>query len=123
MERTLPAPSEISELRPFSPGTGYGSEKSGIEDEIEAQIDEDAKAAAPALAPRGERVGEQPRRLRAEEARAGLAAVPPLEDSGPPTQAWQAEPMTIFGQGGDKVAGAKVEAGSSQFTGGPDWIA
>ena len=54
-----------------------------------------------------------------EEARAGLAAVPPLEDSGPPTQAWQAEPMTIFGQGGDKVAGAKVRPAPASSPAGP----
>ena len=83
---------------------------------------QDAKAAAPMLAP-GESVPQIDTGSDNEEGRASLAAVPPLDDSGPPTQAWQADPMTIFGQGGDKAAGAKLEAGSSQFTGGPDWIA
>jgi DivIVA domain-containing protein len=122
VERTLPAPNEISELRPGSNAVPFGTDKSPIEDEIEANIEEDAKAAAPMLAP-GESVPQIDTGSDNEEGRASLAAVPPLDDSGPPTQAWQADPMTIFGQGGDKAAGAKLEAGSSQFTGGPDWIA
>jgi DivIVA domain-containing protein len=115
VERTLPAPSEMAELRSVTPGP----DSSSGEDEIEAQINEDAEAAAPATAPiEGDSV------IFGDEARANLAALPPLEDSGPPTQAWQAEPMTIFGQGGDKAAGAGLEPGSPLLGApGPDWIA
>jgi cell division initiation protein len=120
VERTLPAPSEISTIRPGSP-TGDGR---GIDEQIEAQINEDAEAAAPSVL-----VGEPASDVSGaddagEESRANLAAVPSLEDSGPPTQAWQTEPMTIFGQGADKAAGASLEAGSPSFgNAGQDWIA
>ena len=109
------APSEMAELRSVTPGP----DSSSGEDEIEAQINEDAEAAAPATTPiEGDSV------IFGDEARANLAALPPLEDSGPPTQAWQAEPMTIFGQGGDKAAGAGLEPGSPLLGApGPDWIA
>ena len=105
----------MAELRSVTPGP----DSSSGEDEIEAQINEDAEAAAPATAPiEGDSV------IFGDEARANLAALPPLEDSGPPTQAWQAEPMTIFGQGGDKAAGAGLEPGSPLLGApGPDWIA
>ena len=116
VERTLPAPGEISELRPVPASFAPGGD-----DDIEAQIKEDAEAAAPSVVPAasGGEDGDS-----GEAARTNLAAVPPLEDSGPPTQAWQAEPMTIFGQGGDKVAGAAVDPAVPQFgVNGPDWIA
>ncbi|MGA3216920.1 MAG: DivIVA domain-containing protein [Acidimicrobiales bacterium] len=107
VERTLPPQGEISELRPVPPPF----EGSGGDDDIEAQINEDAEAA----------VSVPPDLEVGEEERASLAALAPLEDSGPPTQAWQAEPMTIFSQGGDKVAGAALDPG--HYGAGPDWIA
>jgi DivIVA domain-containing protein len=116
VERTLPVPGEISELRPVPASFAPGGD-----DDIEAQIKEDAEAAAPSVVPAASD-GEDGD--SSEAARTNLAAVPPLEDSGPPTQAWQAEPMTIFGQGGDKVAGAAVDPAVPQFgVTGPDWIA
>jgi DivIVA domain-containing protein len=119
VERTLPAPSEISTIRPSTTPI----EDRGIDEQIEAQINEDAEAAAPAVMPADPVRDEAAAEDSGEEQRASLAAVPPLEDSGPPTQAWQTEPMTIFGQGGDKAARATLEASSRPFTAGPEWTA
>jgi DivIVA domain-containing protein len=113
VERALPK-SEISEIRP-APSS---SEERQLNEEIEAQINEDAEAAAPAMASSDSGAGDD-----AEEARASLAAVPPLEESGPPTQAWQAEPMTIFSEGGERAT-ASFDAGPQPYgRTGPDWIA
>jgi DivIVA domain-containing protein len=117
VERALPK-SEISEIRPVP----SSSDERDLDDKIEAQINEDAEAAAPAVAPVGSGPGEDPDE-GSEEGRASLAAVPPLEDSGPPTQAWKAEPMTIFSEGGEK-ARASFDAGAQLYgRTGPDWIA
>jgi cell division initiation protein len=120
VERTLPPPSDISVIRPVTPAL----EPRGLDEEIDAQIKEDADAAAPApVAVESGRDGEGTEE-DGEDSRASLAALPPLDDSGPPTQAWQGEPMTIFGQGGEKTAGATMDAGTRPFSaGGPDWIA
>jgi hypothetical protein len=118
VERTLPPPSEISELRQVPPA----SDGPTGDDEIEAQINEDAEAAAPSIPPVGTGFDGDDS-TDGDDERANLAALPPLEDSGPPTQAWQAEPMTIFSQGGDNVAGAAIDQGPAQFGVGPDWIA
>ena len=113
VERALPK-SEISEIRP-APSS---SEERQLNEEIEAQINEDAEAAAPAMASSDSGAGDD-----AEEARASLAAVPPLEESGPPTQAWQAEPMTIFSEGGERAT-ASFDPGPQPYgRTGPDWIA
>jgi len=117
VERALPK-SEISEIRPRP----SSSEERDLDEEIEAQINEDAEAAAPAIGPADpgavDDSDEEP-----EEGRASLAAVPPLDESGPPTQAWQAEPMTIFSEGGEN-ARASFEARPQPYgRTGPDWIA
>jgi cell division initiation protein len=116
VERSLPK-SEISELRPVPSG------ERDMDDEIEAQINEDAEAAAPSVAS-GEPAAEgDDSDADQDEGRASLTAVPPLEDSGPPTQVWQSEPMTIFGEGGER-AQASLDAGAPSFgRPGPDWIA
>ena len=117
VERALPK-SEISETRP-APSS---SEERELNEEIDAQINEDAKAAAPAMASSDSRASEDAED-KAEEGRASLTAVPPLEDSGPPTQAWQAEPMTIFSEGGE-TATASFDSGPQPYgRTGPDWTA
>jgi hypothetical protein len=90
------------------------------EDDIEAQIDEDAAAAAPSLPLLDEGTGDD----EDEAGHASLAAVPPLDESGPPTQAWHPDSMSIFSSGNDSFFG--TEAGSGQHHFGPlgsDWIA
>ncbi|MGA3351623.1 MAG: DivIVA domain-containing protein [Acidimicrobiales bacterium] len=120
VERTLPGSGEISSIHPTSPP----SETRALDEQIEAQINEDAETAAPSLMPAEVGTDAEAGDAGAEEARASLAAVPPLEDSGPPTQAWQAEPMTIFSEGGDKIGGVAIDPGARQFgAAGPDWIA
>jgi hypothetical protein len=125
VERTLPAPNEISELRPLPRPVRLDADGRPLNDEIEAQINEDAQAAAPSPPPSESGQDEASVASPVEDdGRASLAAVPSLEDSGPPTEAWQADPMTIFGQGGDKAGGAVLDPGSHQVgIGGPDWIA
>ena len=114
VERALPK-SEISDIRPVP----SSSEERKLDDEIEAQINEDAEAAAPTASfepASGEEADKEP-----EEARTSLAAVPPLGDSGPPTQAWQAEPMTIFSEGGER-ARASFDGGAQPYgRHGPEW--
>ncbi|MGD0983515.1 MAG: DivIVA domain-containing protein [Acidimicrobiales bacterium] len=112
VEKTLTPSKEMSKRRsaPTAPAQHD-------EDDIEAQIDEDAAAAAPTLPLLDEGTDD-------ESGRANLAAVPPLEDSGPPTQAWQPESMTIFSSGNDYVFGADADAGQHHFGPlGSDWIA
>jgi len=78
----------------------------GFLDEIEAHIDEDAAAAAP-VDPVADDAGD------AEDEGGGrtLPQLPPLEDSGPPTEAWHSEPMDFFSSGNDKAAESKPECG------------
>lgn len=85
------------------------------EAEIDAQISEDAKAAGPA-----EEAEELPAGEVSEAGRATLSAVPPLEDYGPPTEAWQPEAMSVLNQGGQMSNGTFEPRLSS---GGTDWIA
>ena len=90
---------------------------------------EDAEAAAPSIPSAeagadGATGGAEADASSAEEARANLAAVPPLQDVGPPTEAWQAEPMSILSQGTDIANGAVGDTGAQYYSGsGPDWIA
>ena len=84
-------------------------------DQIEAEIDEDAAAAAPSSVPGEEAPGQGGR---------SLSAVPPLEDSGPPTEAWHSEPMDLFSPGSDTDAGLRQDLGPHFFgSTGSDWIA
>jgi DivIVA domain-containing protein len=123
VERTLPAPNEISELRSFTNPSSLNDEGHLLDDEIEAQINEDAQAAAPSPPSSDYGQDDAPTAGFAEdEGHASLAAVPSLDDSGPPIDAWHSDSMTIFGQGGDEAGGVGFEPGSAQL-GGPDWIA
>ena len=97
VDKTLTPSKEMSKHRPTPVPTG-----GGFLDEIEAHIDEDAAAAAPSI-PSPDDAGD----AEDEGGRANLAAVPPLEDSGPPTEAWHSEPMDFFSSGG-AFAGAVV---------------
>ncbi len=113
VEKTLTPSKEMAKRR-LAPAPA----SKGDDDDIEAQIDEDAAAAAPSLPLLDEDDGDDDR------GRASLAAVPPLEDSGPPTQAWHPESMSISGSGNDAFLG--IDAGSGQGRLGPfgsDWIA
>jgi DivIVA domain-containing protein len=92
VERTLTPAKEVSELRPV-PSTSGGH----VPDDLEAQINEDAAAAAP-LTPATETTpatesSPAPEKTAAagpesEGGRANLAAVPSLDESGPDTEAW-----------------------------------
>lgn len=114
VERKLPSSAEAAEVR-------AAAGKPPADEEIDAQIDEDAKAAGP-LAPAEETAVEATDESADEPPRATLAAVPPLEDYGPPTEAWKAEPMSVLDQNGPSAGGA---GGQSRLSsgGGPDWIA
>ena len=79
VEKTLTPSKEISKRR-----SAPTASPAHDEDDIEAQINEDAATAAPTV-----RSSTRARGVD-EGGRANLAAVPPLEDSGPPTQAWRA---------------------------------
>jgi len=117
VERAMPK-GEGSELRPVPAPT----EERGLDDEIEAQINEDAEAAA-SSGPASEAGEAEELEAAGDAGRFGLTAVPPLDDAGPPTQAWQAEPMTIFSEGGER-AQASFDGGAQPYgQSGPDWIA
>jgi cell division initiation protein len=114
VDKTLTPSKEMSKHRPTPVPTG-----GGFLDEIEAHIDEDAAAAAPSI-PSPDDAGD----AEDEGGRANLVAVPPLEDSGPPTEAWHREPMDFFSSGNDKAAESKPDAGPHHFGAmGSDWIA
>jgi cell division initiation protein len=112
VERTLPPPTAIPETRQVP-----GAVKQRAMDDIEAQINEDAAAAAPSAPPADDEDdgGE-------DAGRVNLAAVPPPEDSGPNTEAWQSESLTIFGEGEGKAASVTPDPSSLGFR-GSDWIA
>jgi cell division initiation protein len=117
VEKTLTPSKEISKLRP-APAPSEGN----APDDIEAQIDEDAAAAAPSVLPDGDDYDGDA--AEGEDGRANLAAVPPIEDSGPITETWQAEPMTIFNHGDDNPSGPRADPGPHDFgASGSDWIA
>jgi hypothetical protein len=111
VEKTLTPSKEMAKRRPAP-----ASPPKGDEDDIEAQIDEDAAAAAPSLPLLDEDDDDG--------GRASLAAVPPLEDSGPPTQAWHPESMSIFSSGNDTFLGTEADSGQHRLGPlGSDWIA
>jgi len=114
VEKTLTSSKEMSKHRPAPTPSGEG-----VTDDIEDQINEDAAAAAPSVPPPDDAGDEED-----ESGPRNLAAVPPLEDSGPPTEAWQAESMTFFSPGRGKVGGTEADAGPHHFGAmGSDWIA
>jgi cell division initiation protein len=123
VEKTLPPPIQVAEDRlvPAASPAGRGV------DDIEAQINEDAQAAAPTAPPAASDLDDEEdedQDAGAGGERPSLAAVPPVEDSGPDTQAWHVDSMTIVSQGGDKDAGATYDTSSRLFGSlGPDWIA
>jgi len=84
---------EISEL-----GLAPASSQAGVPDDIEAQINEDAAAAAPSIPPADASPDDYDKRRGGRRRAANLAAVPPLEDSGPNAQARQAEHMVVSGR-------------------------
>jgi cell division septum initiation protein DivIVA len=112
VEKTLTPSKEMAKRR-----AAQASSPKGDEDDIEAQIDEDAAAAASLpLLDDGDSDDDR--------GRASLTAVPPLEDSGPPTQAWQPESMSIFSQGNETLFGPEADLGPHrQGPLGSDWIA
>jgi transposase len=96
VERTLTPAKDVSELRPVpsitgAPATDGPAPDGPAPDDLEAQISEDAAAAAPLLpatesspAPGETEVAG----AETEGGRANLAAVPSLDESGPDTEAW-----------------------------------
>ena len=119
VEQTLSPPMEISEL-----GLAPASSQAGVPDDIEAQINEDAAAAAPSIPPADASPDDYDSAAEDEGGRANLAAVPPLEDSGPNAQARQAEHMVVSGRSDDNFGGATADTGSHYLGGiGSDWIA
>ncbi len=117
VDNTLTPSKELAKHRPApasapAPAPFVG----GFLDQIEAEIDEDAAAAA---TPPDDDADAEP-----EGGRANLAAVSPLEDSGPPTEAWQAGPTDFFSPGAGKSGGSKADSGPHLFgSTGSDWIA
>ncbi len=86
VERTLTPAKELSELRPV-PSSAGGSPPP---DDLEAQINEDAAAAAP-LPPTDDPTPAEGEAAPVTEAvRTNLAALPTLDDSGPETESWHA---------------------------------
>ncbi len=119
VEQTLSPSMETSEL-----GPAPASSQAGAPDDIEAQINEDAAAAAPSIPPADAGPDDDGGDAEGEGGRANLAAVPPLEDSGSNAQARQAEHMVVSGRSDDKVGGATADTGSHYLGGiGSDWIA
>jgi len=113
VDKTLTPSKEMSKRR-----RALAPPEEGLLDEIEAQIDEDAAAAAPSVPSPDDAGGAED-----EGGRANLAPVPPLEDSGPPTEAWHSESMTIFSPGDDN-GGTEADPGPRYFGSmGSDWIA
>jgi len=118
IERTLPASNAIPETSQVP-----GAVRQGAMDDIEAQINEDAATAAPSTPPADDEDDDVVVGDGGEDAgRVNLAAVPPLEDSGPNTEAWQSESLTIFGEGEAKAASVTPDPSSFGFR-GSDWIA
>jgi len=125
VERTLTAPTEVSELHRGSPPPG-----TRVLDDLEAQINEDAAAAAPSppfsTAPSdagSDDTDDTSIDPGSEVGRGNLAVLPSLEDSGPDTEANRIQPVASIGQSEDEVARAKVDAGSRRSGGGSDWTA
>jgi hypothetical protein len=117
VERTMTPAAEVAEIRPVTaPGAGR------VPDDIESQINEDAAAAAPSPAPADTGADRQVSGSSSEVGRTSLAAVPPLPDSGPDTEAWQPEHVTAMGRQDAEIMSAKVDAGSRNSR-GSDWIA
>jgi len=120
VERTLTPSMEISD-RPVPVAASPGER---VVDDLEAQINEDAAAAAPSTPPAVAEPDDQGAGSQGESGRGNLAALPSLEESGPDTEAWQAQRMTIFGQHDEDAAEAKVDSGSRRFgSGRSDWTA
>jgi cell division initiation protein len=117
VERTMTPAAEVAEIRPVTaPGAGR------VPDDIESQINEDAAAAAPSPAPADTGADRQVSGSSSEVGRTSLAAVPPLPDSGPDTEAWQPEHVTAMGRQDAEIMSAKVDAGSRNSR-KSDWIA
>ena len=118
VEQALSPSMEISEL-----GLEPASSQAGAPDDIEAQINEDAEAAAPSIPP-ADAGPDDDGDAEGQGGRANLAAVPPLEDSGPNAQARQAGHMVVSGRSGDNFGAATADTGSHYLGGiGSDWIA
>ncbi len=119
VERTLTPAPEFSDHRPSSGPSG-----SDPGDDLEAQINEDAAAAAPSAPVSEVSSNEGDVEANSEAGRPNLAAVPSLADSGPDTEALHPQQLSAFSQSDDVVAGAKVDAGSRMSRGtGSDWTA
>jgi len=117
VERTLTPSAELSELRPLT-----GSQASQVPDDLEAQINEDAAAAAPSVPAADTKSDDS----GAEKAggRPNLAALPPLEDSGPETEAWHSDPVSDLVDSEGEGTSVKVDAGSRRSGGdSSDWTA
>ena len=107
VERTLPP--RRRDLRAAARVRRRGGQGT-IDDEIEAQINEDAEAAAPSIPPAeggADGATGAPRRSELGPKRRGPTSPPSRRSrtSGPPTEAWQAEPMSILSQGADIAEG------------------
>jgi cell division initiation protein len=87
VERTLTPSAEVAALRPMP-----GAPRSGVLDDLEDQINEDAAAAAPSPPPVREDDADDPEFGR-DVSRSSLSAVPPLAESGPDTEAWYHDEM------------------------------
>lgn len=141
VERTLAPSAELSAVRPMP-----GSSPSHALDDLEAQINEDAAAAAPSAPPSptvsptttpvpepgrsepGPATGSEPPSPAADRApaqgaaRASLSAVPPLPETGPDTESWRADAVL----GLDDPLFDPPSGGSGLWSGGPgrsDWTA
>jgi hypothetical protein len=95
VDKTLPTVAEIQSRSVPVVETTHGPEPV----DIEAEISEDAQAAAPSVFPDDVQGSDEE---EFGEPRGDLAAFRPLDESGPPTEAWQAEPMSMFPGGGDR---------------------
>ena len=97
-----------------------GAPRSGPLEDLEAQINEDAAAAAPSPPP----ARVEPPATDTEPhdmGRAGLTAVPPLEDGGPDTEAWHRDEMgplddPITGTAGGDAGSWRLGAGRADWT-------
>ena len=127
VERTLTTSTEPSGVRSGS----SSSASSGTQalDDLEAQINEDAAAAAPSLPLSSTSSSADADEQEDEEVdsdsgggRANLAALPALKESGPDTEANRSQLTMPISQLDDEVARAKVDAGLSSL-GGSDWTA
>ncbi len=120
VERTLTPSEEFSDNRPSA-----AVSVPDPPDDLEAQINEDAAAAAPSVPPSNSGSEEGDVEAKGgESGRKNLAAVPSLADSGPDTEALRPQQLSAFSQSDEGPAGAKVDAGSRMSRGtGSDWTA